>query len=117
VTNNASTSTPTNPTNTATNVAATATGTTTPVAAAASIAGSQTTSVVAETATNNADTDEDTIRNQKLVEEFQYLLEKSQSLFSGLRYYNKFIRRLGHVSNHPVVETCHQQEVTASGDL
>lgn len=34
---------------------------------------------------NNAESDEDAIRNQKLVEEFQYLLEKSQSLFSGLR--------------------------------
>jgi hypothetical protein len=34
---------------------------------------------------NNNETDEDAIRNQKLVEEFQYLLEKSQSLFSGLR--------------------------------
>lgn len=33
----------------------------------------------------NNESDEDVIRNQKLVEEFQYLLEKSQSLFSGLR--------------------------------
>jgi hypothetical protein len=30
-------------------------------------------------------TDETTLKNQKLVEEFQYLLEKSQSLFAGLR--------------------------------
>ncbi|GAB5590008.1 hypothetical protein Unana1_04908 [Umbelopsis nana] len=29
--------------------------------------------------------DENAIKNQKLVEEFQYLLEKSQSLFAGLR--------------------------------
>lgn len=29
--------------------------------------------------------DETALQNQKLVEEFQYLLEKSQSLFSGLR--------------------------------
>ncbi|ORE07717.1 hypothetical protein BCV72DRAFT_304347 [Rhizopus microsporus var. microsporus] len=35
--------------------------------------------------TNNAEGEEQTMRNQKLVEEFQYLLEKSQSLFSGLR--------------------------------
>ncbi|KAI8979536.1 hypothetical protein BDF20DRAFT_515409 [Mycotypha africana] len=39
---------------------------------------------VSEAATN-AETDDEAIRNQKLVEEFQYLLEKSQSLFSGLR--------------------------------
>ncbi|KAI9281116.1 hypothetical protein BY458DRAFT_553021 [Sporodiniella umbellata] len=31
------------------------------------------------------ETEEQTLRNQKLVEEFQYLLEKSQNLFSGLR--------------------------------
>ncbi|KAI9262403.1 hypothetical protein BDA99DRAFT_74497 [Phascolomyces articulosus] len=30
--------------------------------------------------------DESALQNQKLVEEFQYLLEKSQSLFSGLRF-------------------------------
>lgn len=30
--------------------------------------------------------DENAIKNQKLVEEFQYLLEKSQSLFAGLRW-------------------------------
>ncbi|OBZ90635.1 Protein SCAI [Choanephora cucurbitarum] len=35
--------------------------------------------------TVTAETGEDTMRKQKLVEEFQYLLEKSQSLFSGLR--------------------------------
>lgn len=29
--------------------------------------------------------DDNAIKNQKLVEEFQYLLEKSQSLFAGLR--------------------------------
>lgn len=29
--------------------------------------------------------DETALQNQKLVEEFQYLLEKSQSLFTGLR--------------------------------
>lgn len=34
----------------------------------------------------NIESEEETIRNQKLVEEFQYLLEKSQNLFSGLRY-------------------------------
>lgn len=33
-----------------------------------------------------AATDERALQNQKLVEEFQYLLEKSQSLFSGLRH-------------------------------
>ncbi|KAG1462195.1 hypothetical protein G6F46_003884 [Rhizopus delemar] len=32
-----------------------------------------------------SENEEQTIHNQKLVEEFQYLLEKSQSLFSGLR--------------------------------
>lgn len=32
-----------------------------------------------------SENEEQTIRNQKLVEEFQYLLEKSQNLFSGLR--------------------------------
>ncbi|CAO3599910.1 unnamed protein product [Absidia cylindrospora] len=32
-----------------------------------------------------AQEEDNTIRNQKYVEEFQYLLEKSQSLFSGLR--------------------------------
>ncbi|KAI9014455.1 protein SCAI [Phycomyces nitens] len=37
------------------------------------------------TATAAVVADEDAIRQQKLVEEFQYLLEKSQSLFSGLR--------------------------------
>ncbi|CAO3624991.1 unnamed protein product [Cunninghamella echinulata] len=37
-------------------------------------------------ANNNATTDDgEAHRNQKYVEEFQYLLEKSQSLFSGLR--------------------------------
>lgn len=41
------------------------------------------TSAVTEVVNNESD--EDVIRNQKLVEEFQYLLEKSQSLFSGLR--------------------------------
>ncbi|KAI8974992.1 hypothetical protein BDB01DRAFT_899663 [Pilobolus umbonatus] len=34
---------------------------------------------------NTTESEEEAIRNQKLVEEFQYLLEKSQSLFSGLR--------------------------------
>jgi hypothetical protein len=31
------------------------------------------------------ESDETAMKNQKLVEEFQYLLEKSQSLFAGLR--------------------------------
>jgi hypothetical protein len=31
------------------------------------------------------ESDEAAMKNQKLVEEFQYLLEKSQSLFAGLR--------------------------------
>ncbi|KAL0077826.1 protein SCAI [Phycomyces blakesleeanus] len=43
------------------------------------------TSTAAAAAAAAVAADEDAIRQQKLVEEFQYLLEKSQSLFSGLR--------------------------------
>lgn len=39
----------------------------------------------ANASSSNKEANEEAIRNQKLVEEFQYLLEKSQSLFSGLR--------------------------------
>lgn len=43
--------------------------------------------VSAPIATSSAvtESDETALKNQKLVEEFQYLLEKSQSLFAGLR--------------------------------
>lgn len=44
-----------------------------------------TNATVPEIPNANTQSDEEAIRNQKLVEEFQYLLEKSQSLFSGLR--------------------------------
>ncbi|GAN04857.1 protein SCAI-like isoform X2 [Mucor ambiguus] len=59
------------------------TGTTTPAMAA--VVAAATAAAAASTDAKNQETDEDAIRNQKLVEEFQYLLEKSQSLFSGLR--------------------------------
>ncbi|KAG0187326.1 hypothetical protein DFQ28_006511 [Apophysomyces sp. BC1034] len=57
-------------------------------------------SVANSSTTATVTTDEETMQNRKLVEEFQYLLEKSQSLFSGLspalmikkmRYYARFI--------------------------
>ena len=60
------------------------TGTTTPAMAA--VVAAATAAAAASTDAKNQETDEEAIRNQKLVEEFQYLLEKSQSLFSGLRY-------------------------------
>lgn len=44
-----------------------------------------TTPEAANAGNSNKEANEEAIRNQKLVEEFQYLLEKSQSLFSGLR--------------------------------
>ncbi|KAI8074604.1 hypothetical protein BC940DRAFT_343206 [Gongronella butleri] len=61
--------------------------TTQSTAAATAAPAAPTTATLAENATPaaaiaSADT---TVRNQRLVEEFQYLLEKSQSLFSGLR--------------------------------
>ncbi|KAG1121359.1 hypothetical protein G6F42_012505 [Rhizopus arrhizus] len=59
------------------------TSTTTPAMTA--VVAAATAAAAASTDTKNAETDEEAIRNQKLVEEFQYLLEKSQSLFSGLR--------------------------------
>ncbi|EPB82152.1 hypothetical protein HMPREF1544_11113 [Mucor circinelloides 1006PhL] len=58
------------------------TSTTTPAMTA--VVAAATAAAAASTDTKNAETDEEAIRNQKLVEEFQYLLEKSQSLFSGL---------------------------------
>ncbi|KAI7863893.1 hypothetical protein BDF14DRAFT_1839553 [Spinellus fusiger] len=64
---------------TSTPAATTTTTTTTPAVAAATAA---TSSNPASVVVAN---DEEAIRHQKLVEEFQYLLEKSQSLFSGLR--------------------------------
>ncbi|KAI8075637.1 hypothetical protein BDF21DRAFT_423328 [Thamnidium elegans] len=54
-------------------------------AAIPSTTASTTTHAVAAEENETNETDEDVIKNQKLVEEFQYLLEKSQSLFSGLR--------------------------------
>ncbi|KAF1806505.1 hypothetical protein FB192DRAFT_1272735 [Mucor lusitanicus] len=51
----------------------------------AAVVAAATAAAAASTDAKNQETDEDAIRNQKLVEEFQYLLEKSQSLFSGLR--------------------------------
>lgn len=52
----------------------------------AAVVAAATAAAAASTDAKNQETDEEAIRNQKLVEEFQYLLEKSQSLFSGLRY-------------------------------
>ncbi|CAO3611160.1 unnamed protein product [Mucor hiemalis] len=43
------------------------------------------TATEATDASISKEANEEAIGNQKLVEEFQYLLEKSQSLFSGLR--------------------------------
>ncbi|GAA5798762.1 hypothetical protein HPULCUR_004168 [Helicostylum pulchrum] len=54
-------------------------------AAVPSTNASTTTNAAAVEENETNETDEDVIKNQKLVEEFQYLLEKSQSLFSGLR--------------------------------
>ncbi|KAI7897571.1 uncharacterized protein BX663DRAFT_565423 [Cokeromyces recurvatus] len=51
-----------------------------PTTAAVATAAAAAVAVASELTSN-----EESIRNQKLVEEFQYLLEKSQSLFSGLR--------------------------------
>lgn len=52
----------------------------------AAVVAAATAAAAASTDAKSQETDEEAIRNQKLVEEFQYLLEKSQSLFSGLRY-------------------------------
>ncbi|ORY97869.1 hypothetical protein BCR43DRAFT_523976 [Syncephalastrum racemosum] len=58
-----------------------------PAAAPATATGPSTATATAAVAAAAAAaaTDERALQNQKLVEEFQYLLEKSQSLFSGLR--------------------------------
>ncbi|KAI8647743.1 hypothetical protein BD408DRAFT_407738 [Parasitella parasitica] len=61
----------------------TTTNTTNPAPTVATTAATASNSSPAEV--KNTESDEEAIRNQKLVEEFQYLLEKSQSLFSGLR--------------------------------
>ncbi|RCI03000.1 hypothetical protein CU098_003283, partial [Rhizopus stolonifer] len=83
--NNASTSTVATGTNIMpTHNASTTTINTTASATTANNAEPTATLKVVEPA-NNSEADEEAIRNQKLVEEFQYLLEKSQSLFSGLR--------------------------------
>lgn len=65
-------------------VASASTTTNSTATATAAVAAAAAAKVVLEE-NENAETDEDVIKNQKLVEEFQYLLEKSQSLFSGLR--------------------------------
>ncbi|KAL9544317.1 hypothetical protein MBANPS3_007693 [Mucor bainieri] len=81
--NNTSNNNNNNTTSSASNAAHANTNTTTPAMAA--VVAAATAAAAASTDVKNQETDEDAIRNQKLVEEFQYLLEKSQSLFSGLR--------------------------------
>ncbi|KAI8378542.1 hypothetical protein BD560DRAFT_389678 [Blakeslea trispora] len=82
--NTANTSAPshTNTTNISTNTAAVANALSATVAANTTTTAGPHSSTVGETVTTETG---DTMRQQKLVEEFQYLLEKSQSLFSGLR--------------------------------